>query len=388
MEGIGLYNMLGAEELEKMFGTQAGAAEEAAAEQEEEVQTPPEHSETEEETAEVDFSDLLGNQPESVGSEKNTEGNGGTPESGDGSGTPQTNLFSSIAKALRDEGVFPDLSDDTLNEVKDAASLRKMFESEATKTLDDTTKKLSAALNGGATSDELQAYQQALSLSQYLDKKDTYDILVKEGEDSEKLRKQMMYEDYVRVRGFKHERAVKMIQKSFDDGNDIEDAKEAFESCKEFYKGRVDDYQQELESRQQQKKADEEKQYANLKKHILDKESFYDGVKVDKTLRQKAYDSITKPVYRDEQGNYMTALQKYQREHPIEFMENVALLFALTDEFKSVEKLAKDKAGKKVKSAFEEIGNMLNGSRRNGDGTLNLANTAPGDDRENWNLAI
>ena len=388
MEGIGLDNMLGAEELEKMFGTQAGAAEEAAAEQEDEVQTPPEHSETEEETAEVDFSDLLGNQPESVGSEKNTEGNGGTPESGDGSGTPQTNLFSSIAKALRDEGVFPDLSDDTLNEVKDAASLRKMFESEATKTLDDTTKKLNAALNGGATPDELQAYQQALNLSQYLDKKDTYDTLIKEGEDGEKLRKQMMYEDYVRVRGFKHERAVKMIQKSFNDGNDIEDAKEAFESCKEFYKGRVDDYQQELQNRQQQKKADEEKQYANLKKHILDKESFYDGVKVDKTLRQKAYDNITKPVYRDEQGNYMTALQKYQREHPIEFMENVALLFALTGEFKSVEKLAKDKAGKKVKSAFEEIGNMLNNSKRNGDGTLNLANTAPGDDRENWNLAI
>lgn len=386
MEGIGLDNMLSAEQVEKMFGGSAEAAEETAAE--EEVQTPPENnSETEEETAEVDFSDLLGNQPESVGSGEDTEGNRETPESDNDSGTPQTNLFSSIAKALRDEGVFPDLSDETLNEVKDAASLRKMFESEATKTLDDTTKKLNAALNGGATPDELQEYQRALNDLKYLENKETYELLSKEGEDGDKLRKQLMYFDFIN-KGFKHERAVKMIQKSFDEGNEIEDAKEAYESYKEFCKSKVDNYQQDLEGRKQQKKADEEKKFANLKKHILDKESFYDGVKVDKTIRQKAYDSITKPVYKDEQGNYMTALQKYQREHPIEFMENVALLFALTGEFKSVEKLAKDKAKAKIKSSFDELANVLNNSKRNGDGTLNLANTAPDDNRENWNLAI
>jgi hypothetical protein len=85
----------------------------------------------------------------------------------------------------------------------------------------------------------------------------------------------------------------------------------------------------------------------------------------------------------------MTAMQKYQRENPIEFMENVALLFALTDNFKSVEKLAKDKVKAKVKSSFEEIANVLNNSKRNGDGTLNLANTAPDDsEREKWELAI
>jgi hypothetical protein len=386
MEGIGLDNMLGAEEVEKLFSESADTTEEVV-KTEKEPAPNDDNKEDNEDTAEVDFSDLLGNQPESVGSEKDIEKSGKTLKSNNDFGTSQTNLFSSIAKALRDEGVFPDLSEETLKEVKDAATLKQMFDNEVSKSLDDRQKRIEQALNNGASNEELQSYQEALNLNQYLNKQDTYDTLLEEGDAGEKLRKQVLYQDYLN-RGFKHDRAVKLIQKSFDEGTDIEDAKEAFESCKDFYKSRIEDYQQELENRKKEKQVYEQKQYDNLKKHILDKESFYDGVKIDKALRQKAYDSITKPVYRDEQGNYMTALQKYQREHPIEFMENVALLYTLTGEFKSVEKLAKEKAGKKVKSAFEEIGNLLNNSRRNGDGTLNLANTAPNDDRENWNLAF
>jgi hypothetical protein len=197
-----------------------------------------------------------------------------------------------------------------------------------------------------------------------------------------------MYQDYVN-RGFAHEKAVRLVQRSIDDGTDIDDAKDAFESCKDFYRAQVESYQNELDNRQKQQKAEEEKQYASLKKHILDRDSFYDGVKVDKSVRQRAYDSITKPVYRDESGNYMTALQKYQREHPVEFMENVALLYALTDEFKSVDRLAREKAKAKVKSSFNEIASVLNNSRMNGDGTLNLANGVPDDsNREQWELAM
>lgn len=386
MEGIGLNNMLGAEEVNRLFANQAGVAEEAAAEEEEVQASPEKNSETEEETAEVDFSDLLGNNPpESVGSEENTEGNRETPESNSDSGTPQ-NPFSSIAIALRDEGVFPDLSEDEIKAVIDPATLKELFDNQVAKSLDDRQKMIEKAMNSGATSEELQDYQRAVNDLNYLEKKDTLELLSKEGEDGENLRKQLMYFDYI-SKGFKHERAVKMVQKSFDEGNDVEDAKEAFESYKDFCEKKVKGYQQELETRKQKKADDEKKQYDSLKKNLLDKESFYEGVKVDKATRQKAYDSITKPVYKDKDGNYLTALQKYQREHPAEFWENVALLYTLTGEFKNVEKLANSKAQKKIKSAFAEVGNLLNNSRRNGDGTLNLANTPP-EDREKWDLAI
>ena len=389
MEGIGLDNMLGAEEVEKMFSDNAAQEEETNPENNTGGETPAskENIETDEEAAEVDFSDLLGNQPESVGSEENTEGNGGAPKSSDGQGSPQANLFSSIAKAVRDEGVFPDLSDDAIDAVKDAATLKKLFDDQISNMFTEEQRRLKNAMNSGATTDEMQQYQNAIQLSQFLDNKETVSTLNKEGEEGEQLRKRVMYQDYIN-RGFKHERAVKMIQKSFDDGTDLEDAKEAYNSCKEYYKQQIDDFQEEMEERQQVQKENEQKQFSSLKKHILDTESFYDGVKVDKQTRQKAYDSITKPIYKDEQGNYMNALQKYQREHPTEFMENVALLFALTDEFKSVNKLTQKKVQQGIKKGFEEVANVLNTTRRNGDGTLNLANSAPDtEDRENWTLA-
>ena len=388
MEGIGLDNMLGAEEVEKMFSDNATQEDETNPETNTGEETPAstENNETEK-TAEVDFSDLLGNQPESVGSEENTEGNGGAPKSSDGQGSPQVNLFSSIAKAVRDEGVFPDLSDDAIDAVKDAATLKKLFDDQISNMFTEEQRRLKNAMEGGATTKEMQQYQNAINLTQFLENKDTVDTLNKEGEDGENLRKRVMYQDYIN-RGFEHERAVKMIQRSFDDGTDLDDAKEAYNSCKKFYKQQIDDFQKEIEERQQAQKENEQKQFSNLKKHILDNESFYDGVRVDKQTRQKAYDSITKPIYKDEQGNYMNALQKYQREHPTEFMENVALLFALTDEFKSVNKLTQKKVQQGIKKGFEEVANVLNTTRRNGDGTLNLANSAPDtENRENWTLA-
>lgn len=60
MEGIGLDNMLGAEEVEKMFSGEAASSAEETAEENKEGQ-PSENSE-QQEAAEVDFSDLLGNQ--------------------------------------------------------------------------------------------------------------------------------------------------------------------------------------------------------------------------------------------------------------------------------------------------------------------------------------
>ena len=389
MEGIGLDNMLGAEEVEKLFTTPAASEETEAGNANEEgtEETAPENNE-EHQTSEADFSDLLGDQPESVGSEENSEGTGGAPESNNGSGTPQTNLFSSITRILRDKGVFPDLSDEKCNSIQDEEALEQLFTDKVTSMLDERQQRLEKLLNSGATSKEVDEYEKAVATTQFLESTETYNTLIKEGEEGEKLRKQVMYQDYVN-RGFKEEKAIKLVEKSIADGSDIEDAKDAFESCKEFYKEKVRSYQQEMENRQKQQKADEEKQYNNLKKHILDTESFYDGVKVDKAVRQKAYEAITKPVFKDEQGNYLTAIQKYQRENPLEFMENVAMLYSLTDGFKNVEKLTKNKVKARLKKEYAEIENLLNNSKRNGDGTLNLGNTAPDDaEREKWTLAI
>ena len=384
MEGIGLDNMLSAEQVEKMFSNQE-PSEDAGGAVAEEAATETENNDTNEEAAEVDFSDLLGSSSESVGSGEKSEGTRGAPESDNDSGTPQ-NLFSSIARILRDKGVFPDLSDKDADAVQDEAALEKLFNDKVSSMLDDRQRRIEQAMNSGASTGEMQQYENAVQLSQFLNKRETADLLNREGDDGEKLRKQVMYQDYVN-RGFKHERAVKLIEKSFADGTDIDDAKEALQSCKEYYQQQIDDFQQELEDRKKQQQDAEQQQYNNLKKNILDKESFFDGVKVDKATRQRAYDAITKPVHKDEQGNYMNELQKYQREHPMEYVGNVALLYALTDGFQNVKKLVAGPIKAGLKKGFAELESVLNSTSRNGDGTLNLANTSP-DNRENWTLAV
>ena len=382
MEGIGLDNMLGAAEAERLFSGEQETKEEAA----EEVQEP--EVKEQEETAEVDFSDLLGNQSESVGSERDTEGDGEAPESKNDTGAPNQNLFSSIAKALRDEGVFPDLSDDTLKDIKDAEAFRKMFDDHVANSLSERQKRIDAALNGGADTEEIRNYNNDLSINEFLNAKDTLDRLESESEDGENLRKQVMYQDYIN-RGFSEERAKKLVMKSIDDGTDIDDAKEALNSCRDYYGKRVENYQQELENRKKTLKAQEEQQYNNLKKQIIDTEDFFGGVKVEKSIRQKAYDALTKPVYKDEDGNFLTAMQKYQRENPMDFMKNVALMYSLTDGFKNVERLTKSKVKAGIKKGFAELESVLNNTRRNSDGTLNFANGEfSEEDRAGWELAI
>jgi len=385
MEGIGLDSMLGAAEVEKLF-----SGEQNTQEQPDGIQVPEKDTDNskEEDTAEVDFSDLLGNQSESVGSDEDTERQGETPDSKNDSGAPTTNLFSSIAKALRDEGVFPDLSDDKLKDIKDAEAFRKLFDEQVENSLSERQKRIEQALNGGADSQEVIGYQNDLQIMDYLEAQDTLDKLNEETNEGETLRKQVMYQDYVN-RGFSDERAKKLVQRSIDDGTDMDDAQVAFNSCKEFYQKRIADYQKLVEDRKKSLRENEEKQYNNLKKQIVDTEDFFGGVKVDKGTRQKAYDYLTKPVYKDESGNYLTTLQKYQKENPVDFMKNVALMYSLTDGFKNVEKLTRSKVKAGMKKGLAELESVFSNTRRNSDGTLNFANGEPSDEeRENWTLAI
>ena len=55
-----------------------------------------------------------------------------------------------------------------------------------------------------------------------------------ESEKGEKLRKDLIYQDFLN-RGYSKERATKEVQKSLNAGTDIEDARESLKSNKEFF---------------------------------------------------------------------------------------------------------------------------------------------------------
>ena len=319
-----------------------------------------------EETTEVDAENLF-DEPEGVGSEDkekedtNSEKVSTSPNS--------KNFFSSIAKAFAEEGIFPDLNEDEVANIKTAESFRELIDKQIQSQLDEKQKRIDEALNIGIEPDDIRKYENTLS---YLDEV-SEDKLAEETTEGEELRKRLIYQDYIN-RGFSQERATKEVKRSIDSGNDIEDAKEALNSNKEYFKSQYDKLLNDAKEEQKKYEQERKNQAEQLKKSIIEEKKVFGDIEVDKSTRQKIFDNLSKPVYKDEEtGTYMTALQKYQHDNPNEFIKNVSTIFTLTDGFKNLNKLVKGKVNKEIKKGFKELENTLNNTARNSDGSINFA---------------
>jgi hypothetical protein len=101
-------------------------------------------------------------------------------------------------------------------------------------------------------------------------------------------------------------------------------------------------------------------------------------------VRKKAFDAISKPVYKDpETGQYLTALQKYEMEHRADFLKYAGLLYTITDGFKDFESFTKGKVKKEVRKGLRELEKTLNSTRRSSDGGLRLV-TSSREDPESY----
>lgn len=338
---------------------------------EEETQvTPPAPKEKEEkeketttEEEEINPDDLFDN-PESVGSGKdNQEEEEDTQSEKDKGTSPKTNFYSSIASALKEEGIFPDLDDDTLNGIKTPEDFAEAVEKTVQARLDERQKRIDAALQADVEPDEVRRYEQTLANLDAI--KEEY--ITDETEKGERLRKNLIYQDF-RNRGYSEARAKREVEKSFNAGTDIEDAKEALESNREYFSTQYQDLIKEAqeEAKEEQRKIKEEA--AQLKKSMLEDKEVFTGIALDKTTRQKAFDNITKPVFKTEDGEYLTAIQKYEMDNPVEFRKYLSVLFTMTDGFKNIDGLVKGKVKKEVKQSLRELEHKLSSTARNSSG--------------------
>lgn len=386
-EELSLDNILGAEEIENLF-----------VEEDETQGTPPangeppkkeeEPSKNEEETTEVvDVDNLFTDTPESVGSGKeNTEEKEDTTPKGDG--TSPKNFYSSIAKALKEEGIFPDLDDDGLSKVKDPEDFRDLIDQQIKAGLDERQKRIDEALNAGVEPTEIRKYENTMSFLDSIKEENISD----EGDKGEKLRKDLIYQDFIN-RGYSKERATREVQKSFNAGTDIDDAKEALKSNIDFFRDKYDELVNDAKSEAEQEERERKEQAENLKSSILNDKDVFGDLSVDKSTRQKIYDNIAKPVYKDpETGEYFTAIQKYEMENRTDFLKNIGLLFTLTDGFKNLDGLVKGKVKKEVKKGLRELEHTLNNTARTSDGNLKFVSGVDEDPEsfigKGWNLDV
>jgi hypothetical protein len=107
-------------------------------------------------------------------------------------------------------------------------------------------------------------------------------------------------------------------------------------------------------------------------------------LEINKEMRQKAFDCISKPIYKNpETGEYMTAVQKYEQEHPAEFIKYVGLVMALTNDFKDWDSFVKGKVKKETSKGLRDLEQKLRGNKLNSDGSMRLV-TSVKDDPESY----
>lgn len=356
MEELDLDNILSGDEIATLFEEPP---------KKEPKEEPKE--EKKEETTDFDEDNPFGtSQKESVGSEdEDIQGKGDTDNNGVSSSPKNKNFYSSITDALVVDGIFPDLDKETIQNVKTPEDFQKIIEEQINARFTEKEKRINDALNNNVEPNVVQQYENTLD---YLDKIND-ESLSAEDEEGENLRRQLIYNDYLN-RGFSKTRAEKMVNDAIDNGTDVDDAKDALQGIKDFYNNK---YKEILDSaKENEKKLAEErtKQSENLKKSIMEDKNLYGDVDIDKATRTKIYDFITKPVHKDSNGNYMTALQKYQSENTIEAMKNFAICYTLTNGFKDWSKLGSKQAKKEVKKGLANLEKVINSTSRNNDGSL------------------
>ena len=346
--------------------------------------------ETEQNTTEVnvDTETLFTDEPESVSSDEDSEDKEGTKSDKDKSDSPKKNFYSSIAKALKEDGVFPDLDDESLKSVVNPEDFAAIVEKQIQQKLDDKQKRIDEALTVGVEPTEIKKYENSIS---YL-KSITEDAIINEAAEGEQLRKQLIFQDFIN-RGYSKERATREVQKSLNTGTDIEDAKEALQSNLDYFTEEYEDLINDAKEAQKTADAARAAQMENLKTTILSADKTFTDIQINQATRQKIFDNIAKPVYTDEKtGEKLTAIQKYERDNRVDFLKNISMVFTLTDGFKNFDGLIKNKVRKELNKGIKELEHTINNTSRTTNGSLNFVSGASEDNEsfigKGWSLDV
>lgn len=330
----------------------------------------------ENEITDVPIEELFGGTQESVGNEDNKKEGKETPppeKKGDSS-----SFYSSIAKALKEDGVFPDLDDDSVKGSDSAEKFRELIDKQVEARLNETQKRINDALNAGIEPDSIRNYEMMMQQLNSI----TMDKLKAEGDEGEALRKDLILRE-CKLRGLSDEKAKKELEKSLQTGNDIDDAIDALNSIKARVKGSYDAAVSKAKEEQNKVIEETNKGAEALKKSILEDKTFFGDLEIDNSMRKKVWDNMTVARHKTEDGNYITEIQKYQKEHPADFFKNIGLLYTLTDGFTNIDKIVGRKVKKEVGKSLKELENVINGTSRNPDGSFNFVSS--GDKNANFN---
>ena len=248
-------------------------------------------------------------------------------EGGDG-GESSSNLYSSLAAFVHEQGLLPSLDID-LKDIKSADDFASVFNKE----LD-----IQAELR-------LNDYLANLDLNKIgIAKKDIQDLsiinsdLLKNNID---LAKRIIYDDYLN-QGLDEKKANRMLNRLIDLGEDaiLEDAEESLQSLKEFKAREIERETQSYKERLEADKIQQAKLDEQMKKTIYESKDLISGLKPNKALQDKVYKSINDIVGKSPDGTFENKFMKERRENPLEFEIRMYHFYELTNGFKDLSKIS------------------------------------------------
>lgn len=385
---LGFDNILGEQEIENLFtspednddsatldDTKDDAEDKEDKSQEETKKTQEKNNTAEVVNPEELFDEPEESKPEVVGSEKKDVKDKEDTTTDNDSGTSPNNFYSSIANAMAVDGIFPNLTDETIKKATDADSFASLIEDEVNARLNEKQQRISKALDNGVEPNDIRMYENTLNYISGI----TDAQLSEEGEKGEQLRRNIIYQDFIN-KGEKPERAQKLTERSIDTGNDIEDAKDALQSNREYFSNAYNKLLQEAQEKSDKEKAQRAKAAEKLKNDIMTDKQIMGDIEIGNDVRKKALDNITRAVYKDpETGDYLTAIQRYELEHRGDFLAKVGLIFTMTNGFKDFDSFVKGKVKKEVRKGLRDLEHTLNNTRRSSDGNLKMVTNAKDD---------
>lgn len=259
-------------------------------------------------------------------------------EEGPDEGESQDNspIYSSFATVLSEQGLLPsvDLQNTDIKSVDDlTAVLKTEIENQGKQyVIDKIGEDGYEALEKGISLSELQQFNNTTTALESI----TTETLSNDGE----LAKRIILQDYIN-QGIDENRALRILNKSIDAGEDavIEDAIESLESLKTFEQGRIAKVAEERQEQQAALVAQQEKIDNDLKNSIYKNDEFLEGYKVNKSMQDKVYNSITKIVSTSPEGIAENKLMQQRRQDPISFDTKLYYLYELTKGFEDFSKL-------------------------------------------------
>ena len=298
----------------------------------------------------------------------------------------KSKFYKSIAKALKDDGVV-DVDDETLDNIKDSNDfVNNIINKKINDGIDDVTKRVYDALTAGVQAPVIKQYENTINILKTIENADIED----EGEDGENVRKKLIFQQYIN-RGFNDEKAKKEVEKSFNAGTDIDDAKDALSDNLEFFQNQYNDLIEQSRKDNENRMTQKRQELDTLKKSVMSDSDEWKDFNVNDTLKQKIYDNITRPAYKGQNGETYTEIQKYERENRIGFLKNVSMCYTLTNGFTDFSGLSKAKVRKEVSKGMRELESTLNSTSRTSSGALKFitnTNDDPESSSKGWDIDV